>query len=473
MEKDKKYYMKIVLFFFILFGFGYLPPMEPITPMGMKMLGILIALIYGWTFIDLIWPSIWGWIAIGLTGAMSVPAVIQAGLGNATVLLTLFILLFMSVVNEAKITDYIAVWIMTRKVFQGNAWAVMFALLFTAWLLGGLVSVFAGILITWGILYTIAKQCDYQKGETWLNAMLCGIVYFSMVGETLFPFKVLPVTLLGYFNQLSGLEMSFAKYTILNLVVGFVLIIAYLVVCKFILRVDISKFNGINVTFKEETLTVYQKKIMVLLILMMVTLFLPDLLPVCGLKIILSKMGLAGIVAFYVSLLCIIRDEGKPLGNIMEMFKSVHWGTILLMSVILPFGAIINADGIGIAEWLASIVNPIFSGQSMVVFYVLIIFIPAVLTNVVNNMITGFVFIPIVCAISAMLGVTPLTIITLYPLVIIVALITPAGNPVCALLHTNTEWISVKDAMLYGLIPPFLSTLVAVCVGVPIGNLLF
>ena len=57
-SKDMKTYIHSIIGIIIMFGFGYLPAPEPITPMGMQVLGIFIGLIYLWCLVDLLWPSV-------------------------------------------------------------------------------------------------------------------------------------------------------------------------------------------------------------------------------------------------------------------------------------------------------------------------------------------------------------------------------------------------------------------------------
>ena len=39
-----------------MFGFGgELPPVEPLTALGMRLIGIILGLLYGWIFIDIVW----------------------------------------------------------------------------------------------------------------------------------------------------------------------------------------------------------------------------------------------------------------------------------------------------------------------------------------------------------------------------------------------------------------------------------
>ena len=49
----------------LMFGFGLLPPFSTLTPVGMKLLGIFLGVIYGYTTCGIIWPSLFAIIAFG------------------------------------------------------------------------------------------------------------------------------------------------------------------------------------------------------------------------------------------------------------------------------------------------------------------------------------------------------------------------------------------------------------------------
>ena len=42
------YYLHAVVCLLIMFGFGQLPPVEPLTPLGMNLIGIFLGVLYGW-----------------------------------------------------------------------------------------------------------------------------------------------------------------------------------------------------------------------------------------------------------------------------------------------------------------------------------------------------------------------------------------------------------------------------------------
>ena len=55
-KKDLIYYVNVCIMLAFMFGFGYLPPVLGLTPLGMHALGIFIGLLWAWTAVDLLWP---------------------------------------------------------------------------------------------------------------------------------------------------------------------------------------------------------------------------------------------------------------------------------------------------------------------------------------------------------------------------------------------------------------------------------
>ena len=51
--KNTAYYIHSLITLVLIFGFGFLPPIEPITPVGMRILGILLGLLYGLSLIHI------------------------------------------------------------------------------------------------------------------------------------------------------------------------------------------------------------------------------------------------------------------------------------------------------------------------------------------------------------------------------------------------------------------------------------
>ncbi len=48
--------------------FQFLPVMAPITPIGMKMVGAFLGMVYLWSMVDTLWPSLLGLVVMSLSG---------------------------------------------------------------------------------------------------------------------------------------------------------------------------------------------------------------------------------------------------------------------------------------------------------------------------------------------------------------------------------------------------------------------
>lgn len=97
---DAMYYVHSFLCLLIMFGFGQLPPVEPLTALGMRLIGIFLGLLYGWIFIDIVWPSMAGLLALMLVGGMKPVALLNRSFGDPIVVMMFFIFVFCATINH-------------------------------------------------------------------------------------------------------------------------------------------------------------------------------------------------------------------------------------------------------------------------------------------------------------------------------------------------------------------------------------
>lgn len=68
----------------IMVCFKFVPAAEPLTPLGVEVIGIFLGMLYGWLIAnDSFWPSIFGLLFLGLSSYSTVPAVLRDGFGNS------------------------------------------------------------------------------------------------------------------------------------------------------------------------------------------------------------------------------------------------------------------------------------------------------------------------------------------------------------------------------------------------------
>ena len=76
------YFFHIIVFLCITFLFGKLDPIAPLTPFGMNTIGVFLGVIYAWVFIDIIWPSMVGLLALMLLDVLPATALLNKGFGD-------------------------------------------------------------------------------------------------------------------------------------------------------------------------------------------------------------------------------------------------------------------------------------------------------------------------------------------------------------------------------------------------------
>ena len=173
-----------------MWGIGFLSPWGSLSPLGMKVLGIFIGLLYGWTTIGFVWPSLMGVIALGLSGYQTVPQVLSAGFGAAqNTVVCFFLFVFAAYMDRIGLSHIIANWFISRKACIGKPYVLTLMIFIAAYVLGATISLFTAILLLFSIFYNMCDTLGYKKLEKYPVAVLCGIVYSAMLGFALFPFK--------------------------------------------------------------------------------------------------------------------------------------------------------------------------------------------------------------------------------------------------------------------------------------------
>lgn len=73
-KNKPSYYLWMLIIIFCMFGFRLFPAIEPLTPVGMQVVGVFLGMVIGWSTVGLLWPSILGLVAVGFTGYVDTPA---------------------------------------------------------------------------------------------------------------------------------------------------------------------------------------------------------------------------------------------------------------------------------------------------------------------------------------------------------------------------------------------------------------
>lgn len=476
-KKTTLYYIHSVITIGIMFGFQFLPPVAPITPLGMKILGIFLALLYGWTFTDQVWPSLLGMAALSLTGYTSLKSLMASGFGSTTVMLMLFMLIIAALVDSAGVSKFIATYFISRKFVLGKPWVFITVFFFTTFVISSLTSTVPAIIVCWGILYSICRQLGYKPGDSFTSFMIVGVVYCCLIGLALFPWKTVQMVVLGLFEQTAGYKMDYLSYIAVTLPICLVCIFLYILVGKLFFKPDISILRTVTLdSFDPADLVVnkQQKIIIFLLLLLVVLLLVPSILPAeWTIAQILKGLGPHGVAMLIMGTMIFLRFDGKPMLQFQRQAGKMQWDSIFLTAAMLPFADALNLEEAGINAFLIERFSILFSGTSALVFILLVLLVAICTTQFMNNSICGAMLFPIIYPFAVQMGINPGLITVLLIYILVIAVLTPAGSPMSALMFANTEWISTKEIYKYivpGIFIVFLSTCL---VGIPVAFLVF
>ncbi len=476
--KRKKYlaYFKVLIMFFLVFGISLIPPFGQITPLGMKVLGIFIGVLYGWCVLDTLWVSIFAIIAVGYT-CNDIFTAFGTGFANQVTLMALLTALLGGALDRLKITDLICNWCLTRNIVKGKPWILLTMFLIAGALIGAFASSIAGTFLLWTILLKLADICHYEKGCKEIGFLIGMVVVVPAVASNCIPFQPGAIFFNSFLTQGTGLAIDYIPFLIYQLTISTIIFVSVCLLAKYVWKLDLSHFD-ISDDMREDLLNqpiTYEQKVgLVAVLIFFVTLLLPGILPLTlpGIAF-LKAMGILGVSGAILIALTIMRNhEGESLINIAECHRAVPWNVIWLMVAIAPISDALKSETTGIMATITQYTLPIFSNISLNIFFIGATIILALLTQISVNMVLGAVFIPFLTQICVQLDGNPYILFMMLYTGINMAFLTPAASAYGALMHAH-EWIKGRNAYLVGGMNLAITLLVLALIGIPLGNLLF
>jgi len=479
-NKNTLYYIHCIIGILIMFGFGSLEPFNPITPLGMQVLGVFIGVIYLWSFVSVLWPSLLGMIALGLTQYASMKDVLMASFGDTVTVLLLFAMILFGAIQHAGVTRYISRWFLTRKVINGRPVVFSFIFIFTTYVLAALsASVLPPILLMWSILYDVLNDVGYKKGEKYTTIMVIGTLFGAISGQAAKPFTGSALMVVGSFEKVTKLHLDYLPYMLFGFIMSTLGIILYTLLIKYVFKPDMNKIANISTErFEQEKLpamTLQQKTLFACMFGYLILILIPSILPkTIGFVALLNKIGPFGVVMAFIVGLCLFKVDNKPIINVKDiMGRYVSWDVYFLVAMAMAISGALTAKTTGIQEFIIQALNPVLGGLSPFAFTAVILAFAMLITNFANNGVMGVLLMPIIYTFSLQNGVNAIAITTATIFALHIAVLTPAASPFAAMLIGNTEWVESKDVFKYGSIILISIYALFLLVGMPLANLIF
>ncbi len=457
----------IVAAFCLLFRF--VPGVAGITPLGMGILGAFIGAIYGWITIDMLWPSLLALVGVGLSIGMN--QMLAASFGSLTICALIFCMGVIGISMKTGAFNWLVQVMLNNKFMQGKAWFTIWFILVFAWFMGCHNPIIMCIIFC-AFADSIFKQVGLQKNDKLIVFMYLGIAYCLMMGQILFPFISTGLTLvMAYGAMFPDNPIDLVPYLLYMIVVGIAMSTVYVLLMKFVFRVDASPIanfkndNGVPPATRDQ-------KISLGFFVVFIVLMLAMSLPLGAVKTFLSQFGLIGITFILACVAALIKGEnGKPLANLEELFHMCNWGQVTMVGFIMVIATYMNTPDTGVSTAMASLLTP-FQTLPPLVFIVVALIFAVILTNVANNMIVCVLVMPFMVNFGMQIGMTPTAMVALLFFMSQFAIATPAASPVTAVAMTQEladAGVMTKAALK--IIP--LLFIAGILIGWPIGQIIF
>lgn len=485
-KKKKDLYMVHTIIGLVITGvFWLLPPIDPITPVGMKCLGAFLGMIYLWSMVDTLWPSIFGLCMLGISGydPAGFNSVWLNAIGNFTVLLTLFAMTLFGAVHEVGDTQYIARWFLTKKIFKGRPYVFIIIFFLCCTVLSALLSPITSLIILWPIALSLMQTLHIERCDKIWSWFFVGMFLTSTLIQPFFPFmgaQLVPLSAFQGMTAAAGNPMAvpMAQYMLVDAVMTVMIMAIYLLIMKFIIRVDISKLKAIDPAMIEQQMQLppmnKQQKIYLYMIpCYLVAMLLPNFIKGNPVSDFLLSIGALGITAFAVLLFLIIRVDGKPLLNFKEMaYKQMNWGIFFMIAAAVYGANTLSNASTGITAFLIKWLNPILGGQSEMGFIAIMFTVALIITNFANNAAMAVVLMPVVLAFSGQLGINPMPVAMGVILMVFVAMLTPAASPHGGMMHGRKDIYSTGEILKIGFPMCVVTLLLYIFIGYPLMKIL-
>ena len=463
----------------LMFGVGFIPPVSELTVSGMKILGILLGTIYGVSFCATAWPCLLAMGAMIILGVAPIGTILSTGIGSDSIILMIFFFAFTAVLEQNKITEFIATLLISRKFIEGKPWLFTYILMIGTMFAGAFGSSFPAMIVFWGILIAACKMFDMKPFTPYPTVAFMGICLGGLASSSTWLFRGNPLYCNAMLKNISGgaLELNFGMYALLSFSVWMLVLAGYIMICKLIFRIDLGNMKNIDSSVVDLSYLNLNKKQKVLLgytFLVLVAYCVMGFTPTASpLGQYFATFGVTGPIILILTLMALTRVEGEALCDISKACKEgVVWDTVILSGVLLGMSTIMMTSATGISETILALLGPIFNGKGVIFLTVVIVIISVILTNFMANTTVVLMFTPVILSFSTAMGFAPLPVISIMLISAHIAFLTPAASPFASLLFGYSNWVRPNDIYKYGGLAAVMMVVIFLVVGIPLSYVL-
>lgn len=478
---DKSKIVKTIFSFAVMLIFVLLPPIEPITAIGMDVLGVFIGTVLLLSLVDTVWPSLLCIPLFALTGVMTINEAIIGSIGSWVTMFVIMSFILTYALNSTGFTSRLTAWFMSRKFVNKSPWTFTVSLI-TLGLIVGLfldpVPVTAFFMV---FSNKIFKELGYKKTDRYPHMVTMALAFSINIAGGMTPIShPLAILGMGIYQNAVGEPISLLTYMMYGVPTGLLIFAGLLIVLRVFFKPDMSKFENFDVkNVLDEVKPMEIKEKITVIAFFSVVLFwiLPGILtiisPGTAFGGFLSKMGATFPAIIAVVLLAVLQVNNEPVLNLKKAFtEGMSWGVIFLVGAAILLGGAVTKETVGLTAFIVENIVPVTEVLPTYLAVLLIVGISSVMTNFSSNVTTVVLMTGV--GISIALGSDNLNVFAIAMATTLtgaLAYMVPASFASIAVLY-GEEYSDGNTIFKYGAIAVVITTLVVSFIGYPLAVLL-
>ena len=439
------YIINIIITLALMFGFGFLPPFATLTPVGMRILGVFLGVVYGYSTCDVVWPSLFAILAYGISGYTTMGEAITSMMGHTVVFQSIVCFIAAGALTHYGFGKWFIRWSLTKKIFQGKPLLYVWAFITLFGLSAVVINQIPLAILLYAIWNDIADSCGYPKNSSFRYVGMGGILLGTILGGGMIPYQSWMLGLADTWVSVTGQPLNFGLMGVMTGICTVLILTLYVLASKYVFHVDYSIMEAFDVEkLGEESkrLRPRSKRIIIVYLITVVAVILGSTLPNTAFgNFINNTLTVAGVFCLGAAVLLIMPSgEGDGKGCIVfseVKDTAISWQVIFMCAVTLPVATAVTSDATGIVPWLSGVFSPIFEGKSPLFILVFTIILSIILTNLGSNIAFGAAMIPIIAPFVIQSGMSAQFAGAALIFVIGIGMVLPGASAPASIFHSQ------------------------------------
>jgi len=240
--------IKLLVCLAIFLIFWFLPPIAPLTQIGVRVIGTFITTILLLSLVDSVWPAILSVLLLSLTKVCSLNEAIAGTIGGWIVYFILMSFLITHALNESGFIDRVVGKFMSMKFVTKGPWVFTFSLGVIAFILAAFLDQVAAVAFMLAFVSKVYQELGYENDSSYTHIANIVTVYGVILGGTSTPIShSLALLGIGIYEGATGNTLSLGTYMAFGLPTAIILFVLMCVVIRLLAKPDMSRFKDFKV----------------------------------------------------------------------------------------------------------------------------------------------------------------------------------------------------------------------------------